>query len=129
MKSPKKCEVACVKTLKKNQAAKLTDVIDNDYRVHWILDNLPVGVRVEKEGKSDEDYSFTRGFPVGFKLIEGAGKINRYVYNHIRIIVQYHEIAKEDNEPEFDEAEAGKIPAKVVGFRVEPMSIHHTWKG
>jgi transmembrane 9 superfamily protein 2/4 len=124
MKSEKSCEVACVRTLKKDGARKLIDGIDKDYRAHLILDNLPVGVHVEKEGKADEDYTLTRGYPIGFKHVEGAGKINRYVYNHLRIIVQYHDVVSEDNEIEF---KAGQ--AKVVGFRVEPMSIHHKYSG
>lgn len=125
MKKGKSCEVACVKTLKRDQSKKLSEAIDKDYRGHFILDNLPVGVHVEKEGKSDEDYTLTRGYPIGFKHVEGPGKINRFVYNHIRIIVQYHDTPQDEK----DVNVKSEQQAKVVGFRVEPMSIHHTWKG
>jgi transmembrane 9 superfamily protein 2/4 len=74
MKVPKACEVACAVNLKRRSTKTFIDAIKNDYYVHWIVDNLPVGML--------EDDEFIRGFPVGFQL----GK-NYYIYNHIRIII------------------------------------------
>jgi hypothetical protein len=57
------------------------------YRVHWIVDNLPSSTVVVNELAPDEPY-FTRGFPVGFKAQDfESGKDMHYLYNHIRIIV------------------------------------------
>lgn len=122
MKEPKSCSVACAVTLSKVSSDKFAKAIDEEYRVHWIVDNLPVGVKTES--------SFTRGFPIGFVKSETSGSkqiIKRYLYNHIRIIIQYHDVT----EGEIDNLDPSTDapPSKIVGFRVEPMSIHHTWSG
>lgn len=120
MKVPKSCEVACATTLRRVGADAFLKAIDEDYRVHWIADNLPVGVRNKNDG------SFTRGYPIGFKEMEGT-EAKRYIYNHLRIILEHHDVTPEETE-ELD-ADKSSPPAKIVGFRVEPMSIHHTWRG
>lgn len=109
MKEPKTCEIACIVSLTKNAADAFINAVDEEYRIHWIVDNLPVGVQ-------NEDY-FQRGFPVGFKIGEGP-TAKRYLNNHVRIVIQYHDNAQEEGE------EVGTT--KIVGFRVEPLSIHHT---
>lgn len=64
---------------------------------------------------------FTRGFPVGFRT--GTGKKSKYyLYNHIRIILQYHDDSDSFSKPE-------DVTTKIVGFRVDPMSIKHTFDG
>ena len=45
--------------------------------------------------------------------------MKHYLYNHIRIIVQYHDDA--------DIIYGTEITSKIVGFRVEPMSIKHDY--
>eukprot|EP01035_Chromulina_nebulosa_P068268 gene68268-93544_t len=42
VKVPKACEVACVKKLKKAERDSFIRAVDDDYRVHWMVDNLPV---------------------------------------------------------------------------------------
>jgi transmembrane 9 superfamily member 2/4 len=108
MKEPKSCEIACIVSLNKASAESFTKAIDEDYRIHWIVDNLPVGIQGED--------SFQRGFPVGFKVGEGDAT-KRYLNNHVRIIIQYH-----DNELAEGELEGS---SKIVGFRVEPYSVRH----
>lgn len=117
-KVPKSCEVACVVKLKKADKDAFVRAIDDDYRVHWIVDNLPVGVYSMNDLREN---TFTRGFPVGFKT--GTGKLTKhYLYNHIRIIIEYHD----DSDSLLD---ADDITTKIVGFRVEPMSIKHSFDG
>lgn len=95
-----------------------------------MVDNLPVGMYSSIPGS--EEKAFTRGFPVGFTTTAvssgRAGGANRavaahYLNNHLRIIVRYHDdvdvLGDEDGEP----------TTKIVGFRVEPMSIKHAWAG
>jgi transmembrane 9 superfamily member 2/4 len=92
--------------------------IDDDYRVHWIVDSLPVGVYAANELR---ETVFTRGFPVGFRV--GNGKqAKHYLYNHIRIIIQYHDDSDSLLDPD-------AVTTKIVGFRVDPMSIKHTYDG
>lgn len=118
MRAPKSCAVACKKTLSKEDKAKFALAIDEQYTVHWIVDNLPVGRYVTNTLK---DTLFTRGFAVGFKTGTKKGE-KHYLYNHVRIIVQFH-----DDPPEVIPGEEPIQTSKIVGFRVEPMSIHHTW--
>lgn len=114
MKVPKSCEIACVKPLAKKERQSFIKAVDDEYRVHWMLDNLPVGMVKKERGSKTE--KFTRGFPVGFK--DKAKQ--HFIYNHIRIIAEYH-----DSEDIYDDGPTSKI----VGFRVEPMSINHKWEG
>ena len=120
MKVPKSCAVACVTTLRRVGAEAMIKAIDEEYRVHWIADNLPVGMKNKNDG------SFSRGFPIGFKEMNGVDA-KRYIYNHLRIILEYHDAI--DQEVTDLDANKAVPPAKIVGFRVEPMSIHHSWRG
>ena len=64
---------------------------------------------------------FSRGFPVGFRSGTGKGATAKHnLYNHVRIILQYSEDPVVPGE---------EVTSKIVGFRVEPMSIHHTYSG
>eukprot|EP00596_Hydrurales_sp_CCMP1899_P000605 CAMPEP_0119047608 /NCGR_PEP_ID=MMETSP1177-20130426/54148_1 /TAXON_ID=2985 /ORGANISM="Ochromonas sp, Strain CCMP1899" /LENGTH=528 /DNA_ID=CAMNT_0007022411 /DNA_START=109 /DNA_END=1692 /DNA_ORIENTATION=- len=121
IKVPKACEVACLVKMKKSDKDAFVRAINEDYRVHWIVDNLPVGMfstNIEKETL------FNRGFPVGFHTDEtNKRRQQHYLYNHIRIIIQYHD----DKGSENPGGEA--TSTKIVGFRVEPMSIKHSWEG
>jgi transmembrane 9 superfamily protein 2/4 len=86
-------------------------MIDNEYRVHWEVDNLPVAVR------NDELGYVSRGYPVGF--VTATPKVPReqhYLFNHVRIILRYHE----------DEEEFGG--SRIVGFEVVPFSIKHEYE-
>jgi len=118
MRTPKSCAVACMKSLSAKQKDQFVRAIDEEYIVHMIVDNLPVGRFVTN---SDRDTLFTRGFAVGFKTGTKKG-VKHYLYNHIRVIIQFHD------DPMVPVA--GEEPvqlSKIVGFRVEPMSIKHEW--
>ena len=106
-------------SLKRNKRALFEHAIDNDYRVHWIVDNLPVGT-LSYVGQTP---TFSRGFPVGFTTGNGKDR-KRFLNNHVRIIIQYH-----DDVDSFIEGSAEEQTTKIVGFRVEPMSIRHQWEG
>jgi len=138
VKIVKNCEVACLKKLKREEKLAFANAIDDDYRVHWIVDNLPVGMKttLNKGMKTTvPETVFARGFPVGFKV--GTGKDAKHaLYNHIRMIISYHDDADfalpgttttatgaNDNNNE------ASTTTKIVGFRVEPMSIKHAWSG
>jgi len=118
MRAPKSCAVACMKTLTGSEKDAFARAIDEEYTVHWIVDNLPVGRFVTNEEK---DTLFSRGFAVGFKTGTKKG-VKHYLYNHVRIIIQFHD------DPVLPEPGVEPVQlSKIVGFRVEPMSIHHTW--
>lgn len=50
MKQDEACAVLCKKQHKKKEMKLFRNMIDEEYRVHWLLDNLPVAVRNEELG-------------------------------------------------------------------------------
>jgi transmembrane 9 superfamily member 2/4 len=104
MKQDEACVVLCRKDYKKGDMGMFQQMIEQEYRVHWLLDGLPVAVR------NDELGFVTRGYPVGFTAQSGS-KERHYLYNHVRIIVRYSE------KPEEFEG------SRIVGFEVIPFSI------
>jgi len=78
--------------------------------VHWILDNLPAAVRFLDT--DDDAMAYTRGFPLGYEDESGT-----YLFNHMRFLIKYNEAGSTNNE------------ALIVGFEVEPFSVHHTYDG
>jgi hypothetical protein len=106
MKHDEACVVLCRKIHKTSEIEMFKSMIDQEYRVHWLLDNLPVAVR------NDELGYVSRGYPVGFvSNSPKSGRPEHYLYNHVRIIVRYSE------EPE-------EFPgSRIVGFEVVPFSI------
>ena len=105
MKKDEQCAVLCRKSYKKDQMAMFRRMIDEEYRVHWLLDGLPVAVRNNELGY------VTRGYPIGFKDLTGK-KERHYLFNHVSITIRTHEDA---------ESFEG---TRVVGFEVVPYSIN-----
>ena len=109
------CQVACAIKLKKNEKELFVKAIEHDYRAHWIVDSLPVGSYVIDP--NTKETNFQRGFPVGFRIKNEVNEKSKvYIYNHVSITIEYNESPSD-----------GGI--KIVGFRVEPMSINHDWNG
>jgi transmembrane 9 superfamily protein 2/4 len=129
-KEQKTCQVACAVKLRKEGKDQFVRAIDDAYHVHWIVDNLPVGMSSTNE---NNEPVFTRGFPVGFSssVVTGSKtKINHYLNNHIRIIVQYHEETETLEEIISDKTvTTSQVVMRIVGFRVEPISKHHQYDG
>ena len=44
LKVPESCQIACAIKLDNTQKEAFIRAINDNYRIHWILDNLPVGV-------------------------------------------------------------------------------------
>jgi len=108
MKQNENCKALCMLPLTKDSSQKFNDLISEGYHHNWILDNLPAASIID-----DEMYtvtSYTQGFPIGFK-VEGQ----TYVNNHVKLIIDYHEV------------QADPPLARVVGFEVEPLSVKHTF--
>jgi transmembrane 9 superfamily protein 2/4 len=107
MKQDEACVSLCRKVHKKGDIEMFKTMIDNEYRVHWLLDNLPVAVR------NDELGYVSRGYPVGFlATTPKQKKPQHYLFNHVRIIIRYNELP--------DDASG---VATIVGFEVIPFSI------
>merc|ERR1711916_367080 len=113
------CAVLCRKTLSAADASNFAERIQEEYRVHWIVDNLPAATHVEVEmedGTTRELYE--DGFALGFVGNEDVdpSTLNgvSYLYNHVKIQLLYHREASFDG-------------SRIVGFEVIPYSIKHEW--
>ena len=107
MKQDEACVTLCRKVHKKSEVEMFKQMIDSEYRVHWLLDNLPAAVR------NDELGYVSRGYPVGFiATTPTQKKAQHYLFNHVRILVKYNE-----NEEGL---------TTIVGFEVIPFSIKVT---
>jgi len=109
------CKVVCRKRLGKGGSKTFARAIEDDYRVHWIVDNLPASTLLADRNEPSRAYR-VRGFPVGFRDESSAGsQTQHFLFNHARLVVSLY---AEEN---------GKF--SVVGFRVEPFSVRHQWEG
>lgn len=105
------CEVLCKVELTAEHKAKFKSMIDDEYLVNWLVDNMPAATRYERRSHDAEHPELTRtatymnGFPVG---VTRGGKY--YVNNHVRLHLKYHA------NPEMYDG------YRIVGFEVEPFS-------
>jgi transmembrane 9 superfamily protein 2/4 len=116
------CNVLCVPSKDDGQAryqtadetAAWVKLIDREYNVNWIVDNLPAAsLDLTEDGMP----LYGRGFPVGMREVdwvdgEERPTNNRFLFNHVRIHLKYH------TSSEFK----GK---RIVGFEVAPVSVQH----
>ena len=112
MRTDESCKVLCkIDPLSPEDVEKLKTIIQDEYRVNMILDNLPVEIPKENiNSKTGEEYkTYDRGFPVGYQTDDDI-----FVNNHVRFTILFHK----DSETDL---------VRVVGFEVEPMSIKHEY--
>jgi len=114
------CKIVCRKKVTKSGARQFAQAIEDDYRVHWIVDNLPASTLLTNKLDPQRPYH-VRGFPVGFKQEDASGKAQHFLFNHVKIVVSVHR----STEGTGGEGAAERV--RVVGFRVEPYSIKHSY--
>jgi len=104
------CKVLCKRKIDKKSKEKLRNMIDDDYLVNWLVDNLPAATHYAPRGNSGgKEYVYMNGFHVG---IQNNGRY--YIHNHVTLRLQYH-------------ASPGEYEGyRIVGFEVEPHSIAHS---
>ncbi|EGG19796.1 TM9 protein A [Cavenderia fasciculata] len=99
----------CPPVIKGSALKDLSEKINNEYKVHWLLDGLPVRQSSDVNAGIPEP-----GYPLGYKgkdrISEGNEANKNYIYNHINIKVIYHKLAEEDTS------------YQIVGFEVTPES-------
>mmetsp|Transcript_92510 Transcript_92510/g.193407 ORF Transcript_92510/g.193407 Transcript_92510/m.193407 type:complete len:640 (+) Transcript_92510:47-1966(+) len=100
------CSVMCEKKISASEKDQFKNMIDLEYQVNWLVDNLPAAMRFHRQ--SDDSYSYSIGFPVG---TQRNGKY--YVNNHVRIRLHYHVDASDFK------------GYRVVGFEAYPQSLKH----
>jgi len=96
------CRTLCSMPLSVASKEKFRGMIDEEYLVNWIVDNLPAATKYRRH---DGEVIFTDGFFVG--LIQNG---HYYVHNHVTLELQYH------TNPDVFEG------YRIVGFDVEPRS-------
>jgi transmembrane 9 superfamily protein 2/4 len=110
IKKDVKCAILCREELDDSKMGIFRSLIDGEYRVHMMLDNLPAAMHNE-----EQQYT-VRGWPVGFYVDPEDGGERQYVlYNHIEFLVQYHV------DPEHFQG------YRIVGFSGVPSSVRHAY--
>ena len=120
MRVEETCKILCRKELSAAEMKEFSVRIEQDYRVHWVMDNLPSATKyVDETVPSKPVTIYDLGFPLGFKGsadIPGTKEGVGYLNNHLLITIKYHT----------DESFEG---ARIVGFEIEPSSIKHSYSG
>jgi len=102
------CRVLCKKALPDEDKNTFRSMIEDEYTVNWMVDNLPAATRYRAPGGAGHTNTFTYadGFLVG---VEQQGRY--FLHNHVLLDLQYH------MNPELYEG------IRIVGFEVEPRSM------
>jgi transmembrane 9 superfamily protein 2/4 len=109
MKKDMYCEQLCVSDLG-TSPNKASEVIQKNYHINWIVDNLPAGSKMEDESTITTRY--WQGSPIGFVHSEDE---KFYIHNHVNIEISYRKV---ETKPQH---------YRVVRFIVEPFSIRHEY--
>mmetsp|Transcript_21160 Transcript_21160/g.49622 ORF Transcript_21160/g.49622 Transcript_21160/m.49622 type:complete len:667 (-) Transcript_21160:66-2066(-) len=113
------CKILCTSTYTPDQIEEFAAMTEDDYRVHMLLDNLPLAMTHYFEHEDGEEAS--KVYEIGYKLghlvaaqgdEEESEDASVYLNNHLRFTVLYHE------DPSFE-------GYRIVGFEVEPFSVLH----
>lgn len=90
------------KLYNKKKIEKFEKFIKTEYRVHWLMDNLPSATKVTFEGVE----RYTHGYPVGFvDNVQGT-----HLFNHVIIVGKIHTVSPS--------------VFRIVGFEVKARSVH-----
>jgi len=116
---PERCKVLCNRTYDLKQIEKFSEFVGYEYRVHWIVDNLPAATpKMLQDANGKTTIVYESGFPLGIQgeVDENGGSKHavNYLNNHVNIKLLYHK------NPEAYEG------LRIVGFEVEPESIQHS---
>jgi len=132
MSTDSTCKILCRAVYDTQELQAFALMIEEEYRVNLLLDNLPIAMPVymseeTSEGKSTGKTTklYQTGYPVGHApgqedvlpqtLKNGAKKDKSiYLFNHLRFTILYNDFHGSDKR-------------RIVGFEVEPLSIKHTY--
>eukprot|EP00808_Paulinella_micropora_P022196 g15997.t1 len=122
MQIPEYCKFLCAKEYSGRQLKAFATRIEDDYRINWLLDNMPAATKfftetIKADGTAEYVPHYEKGFPLGFmgseEVFGTADADVAYINNHVRLTVFYHQ------DPSSFEG------SRVVGFEVDPYSIKH----
>ena len=94
------CKILCRKELTQVEVKEFSLRVEEDYRVHWVTDNLPSATKYVDETNPNKPVTiYDLGFPLGFRGssdIPGTKEGTNYLNNHLLITIKYHK------DPSFD---------------------------
>ena len=94
------CKILCRKELTQVEIKEFSLRVEEDYRVHWVTDNLPSATKYVDETNPNKPVTiYDLGFPLGFRGssdIPGTKEGTNYLNNHLLITIKYHK------DPSFD---------------------------
>lgn len=126
MLEPAACQMLCQLPMSEQTADELSELIEEDYMVDLVMDNMPAVVR-NIDATTLEEVSLQRGYYMGTRVLLPDGKPGQILNNHLEITVHVHE---PEVDSEFaDQAKTDQPQYQVVGFEVVPMSIEHPVQG
>jgi len=116
------CKILCQAKYDTQEIQAFALMIEEEYRVNLLLDNLPVAMAMYAEdttGAGPTTKLYDTGYPIGHeekdtKRQTRGGKRPLFLFNHLRFTVLYNE-----------DAVRGK--RRIVGFEVEPFSVKHSY--
>jgi transmembrane 9 superfamily protein 2/4 len=131
MKIIESCKILCRKTHNQAELDAFAERIQEEYRVNWIIDNIPAATKyytedidTSEDGSPSYSAHYDKGFALGYlgsEDIPNSSPGIAYINNHVRLIIFYHQ----------DQASFSGF--RIVGFEVEPFSVNHKidgqWKG
>jgi transmembrane 9 superfamily protein 2/4 len=130
------CNILCHGQYNADEMKQFADKIKDEYRAHWVVDNLPAAYRLnlyttDPDAPPEQQYSYERGFLIGFvggdlTYLSHQAQRNAqagvpYINNHLRLVFKYHN----HENPETHEITG----VRIVGFEVYPASVKHTYPG
>lgn len=116
------CQIVCRQQYTDGDLAKFAEKIDEEYRVNWLLDNIPAATKYFTASLPSDDTKepyvmhYEKGFALGFvghADVQNSEQGVKYLNNHLRLIVFYHQ-----DEKSF-------TGSRIVGFEVEAYSVAH----
>eukprot|EP00657_Telonema_sp_P-1_P009601 TRINITY_DN3837_c0_g1_i1.p1 TRINITY_DN3837_c0_g1~~TRINITY_DN3837_c0_g1_i1.p1 ORF type:complete len:634 (-),score=192.44 TRINITY_DN3837_c0_g1_i1:112-2013(-) len=128
------CKILCTREYGADEMKQFADKIKDEYRVHWVVDNLPAAYRQNlytvdlSTAKPEQRYSYERGFLLGFvggdmtypsyQTQRAATTGVPYINNHLQLLFKYH--------PHKDPETGETTGSRIVGFEVFPASVKHS---
>jgi len=151
------CQIVCRAVYKDKELKQFADKIHEEYRVNWLLDALPAATKYYTAALPSDDTKeqfvqhYEKGFPLGFvghADVQNSETGVKYLNNHLRLIVFYHQYSSTAGVASAVTAAVSPAAAadpsgaagaadgsgaddrsfkgsRIVGFEVEAYSVNH----
>ena len=125
------CQIVCRAVYSNDDLEKFADKIDEEYRVNWLLDNIPAATKFFTAALPSDDTKepyvqhYEKGFALGFvghADVQNSEPGVKYLNNHLRLIVFYHQYSQQASGSADEKSFQG---SRIVGFEVEAYSVAH----